>query len=63
MQISGINTISITPGTEHLMKSDKSVSVNSRCSEYKETNNPASYFKGGGTLERKFLLDTIRILI
>ena len=29
--------------------------------EYKEINNPASYFKGAGTLERKFLLDTMRI--
>ena len=28
--------ISTTPGTEHLMKSDKSVSVNCCCSEYKE---------------------------
>ena len=35
------------------MKSDKSVSVNCRCSEYKEINNPASYFKGAGTLERR----------
>ena len=24
-------------------------------------NNPASYFKGAGTIERKFLLDTTRI--
>ena len=35
-QISEIDTISSTPGTELLMKSDKSVSVNCRCSEYKE---------------------------
>ena len=34
--MSGIDTISTTPGTEHLMKSDKSVSVNCRCSKYKE---------------------------
>ena len=62
--MSGIDTISTTPGTEHLMKSDKSGSVNCHCSEYKEIkNNPESYFKGAGTLERKFLLDTKRILI
>ena len=29
--------------------------------EYEEINNPGSYFKGAGTLERKFLLDTMRI--
>ena len=30
--------------------------------EYKEIKkNPASYFKGAGTLEQKFLLDTMRI--
>ena len=58
-----MDTISTTTGTEHLMKSDKSVSVNCRCSEYKEINNPASYFIGAWTLERKFLLDTIRTLI
>ena len=34
--MSGIDTISTTPGTEHLMKSNKSVSINCRCSEYKE---------------------------
>ena len=45
-----MDTISNTLGTEHLMKSDKSVSVNCRCSEYKEINNPESQFKakGGG---------------
>ena len=29
----------------------------------RKKNKPASYFKGTGTLKRKFLLDTIRILI
>ena len=53
-KISGIDTISATPGTEHLMKSDKSDSVNCRCSEI---------ILRAWTLERKFILDTIRILI
>ena len=34
--MSGIDTISTTSGTDTIWKSDKSVSVNSGCSEYKE---------------------------